>query len=78
MLTLVDSKVGKTYIVKKIHGQGPLRRRIMDMGLVKGAKIKIKKVAPLGDPVEMTVRGYQLTLRRQDGQIVELEVVDNE
>lgn len=78
MLTLADAKVGKTYIVNKINGKGPIRRRIMDMGITKGVRIFIKKVAPLGDPVQMTLRGYELTLRRQDGQIIEVEEARNE
>ncbi len=78
MLTLADVKVGKTYIVNKINGKGPIRRRIMDMGITKGVRIFIKKVAPLGDPVQMTLRGYELTLRRQDGQIIEVEEARNE
>ncbi|WP_300408137.1 ferrous iron transport protein A [Lagierella sp.] len=73
MITLSDVKVGKTYIVKKINGKGPIRRRIMDMGITKGVRIFIKKVAPLGDPVQMTLRGYELTLRRQDGRIIDVE-----
>ena len=73
MKTLRDIKVGKTARVVKLHGEGALRRRIMDMGLTRGVEIYVRKVAPLGDPVEITVRGYELTLRRADAEMVEVE-----
>ncbi|WP_422144459.1 FeoA family protein [Miniphocaeibacter sp.] len=72
-MTLNKAEVGKTYIVKKINGAGAIRRRIMDMGITKGVELYIKKVAPLGDPVQITLRGYELTLRRQDAEIIEVE-----
>ena len=73
MKTLREIKVGKTVRVVKVHGQGPLRRRIMDMGITKGVEIKVRKVAPLGDPMELTVRGYELSLRRADAEMIEIE-----
>ncbi len=72
MLTLKDAKVGQTVQVKKLHGEGAVKRRIMDMGITKGVQIYIRKVAPLGDPVEITVRGYELSLRKADAEMVEL------
>lgn len=72
-MTLRDVKVGETVTVKKVVGQGPVRRRIMDMGLTKGAEIFVRKVAPLGDPIEITVRGYELSVRKGDAQCVEVE-----
>lgn len=72
MLTLKDAKVGQTVQVKKLHGEGAVKRRIMDMGITKGVEIYIRKVAPLGDPVEVTVRGYELSLRKSDAEMVEL------
>ena len=72
MKTLKEAKVGQTLTVVKLHGEGPVRRRIMDMGITKGTEIYIRKVAPLGDPVEVTVRGYELSLRREDGEMVEV------
>lgn len=75
MLTLRESEVGKSYIVKKIHGEGPLKRRIMDMGITKNAEVYVSKVAPLGDPVQLTVRGYQLSLRKEDASCVEIEEI---
>lgn len=71
--TLRDVQVGETVHVKKLRGAGPVRRRIMDMGLTKGAEIYVRKVAPLGDPVELTVRGYELSLRKDDAEAVEVE-----
>lgn len=68
-----DVRVGDTVIVKKIHGEGAVKRRIMDMGITKGTDVYIRKVAPLGDPVEITVRGYELSLRRNDAEIIEIE-----
>lgn len=73
MRTLRDVKVGETVRVVKVAGQGPLRRRIMDMGIVRGTEILVRKVAPLGDPVEVALRGYELTLRRADIEIIEVE-----
>lgn len=73
MRTLRDVRVGETVTVVKIHGEGALKQRIMDMGIIRGAKLYIRKVAPLGDPVELTVRGYELSLRRGDSQNIEVE-----
>ena len=73
MNTLRQVKVGQTCIVKRVHGEGALRRRIMDMGLTKGVEVYVRKVAPLGDPVEVTVRGYELSLRKADAEMVEVE-----
>lgn len=73
MKTLRDVKVGETVKVVKLHGEGAVKRRIMDMGLTKGTEVHIRKVAPLGDPVEMTVRGYELSLRKADAEMVEVE-----
>ena len=73
MNSLKQVKVGQTVTVKKIHGEGALKRRIMDMGITKGVEIYIRKVAPLGDPVEVTVRGYELSLRKADAEIIEVE-----
>ena len=68
MKTLRDVKIGETVKVVKLHGEGPIKRRIMDMGITKGTQIYVRKVAPLGDPVEVTVRGYELTIRRSDAE----------
>ena len=68
MKTLRDAKVGDTVTVVRLHGEGPVKRRIMDMGITKGTQIHVRKVAPLGDPVEVTVRGYELSLRKADAQ----------
>ncbi len=73
MKTLKDVKVGETVRVVKLHGEGAVKRRIMDMGLTKGVEIYVRKVAPLGDPVELTLRGYELSLRRADAEMVEVE-----
>ena len=72
MKTLKDIPVGSSAVVVKIHGEGALRRRIMDMGITKGTEIYVRKVAPLGDPVEITVRGYELSLRKADAEILEM------
>ena len=72
MRTLKDARVGETVTVVKVHGEGAIKRRIMDMGITKGITIRIRKVAPLGDPFELTVRGYELTLRRDDAQMIEV------
>lgn len=73
MKTLKQAKVGKTVKVVKLTGQGAVKRRIMDMGITKGVEIFIRKVAPLGDPVEVTVRGYELSLRKDDASMIEVE-----
>lgn len=73
MKTLRDVKVKETVTVKKIHGEGAVKRRIMDMGITKGVEIYVRKLAPLGDPVELTVRGYELSLRKADAQMIEVE-----
>ena len=73
MKTLKEARVGETVKVVKVHGEGALRRRIMDMGITKGVSIHIRKVAPLGDPFELTVRGYELSLRKADAEMVEIE-----
>ena len=73
MSTLKDAKVGQTVAVTKIQGEGAVKRRIMDMGITKGTQIYIRKVAPLGDPVEVTVRGYELSLRKADAQMIEVQ-----
>jgi len=72
-MTLKDVKVGKTVIVKKVGGEGAIRRRIMDMGITKGVEIYVRKVAPLGDPVEIMVRGYELSIRKADSEMIEVE-----
>lgn len=72
MKTLRNVKVGETVSVVKLHGEGALRRRIMDMGITKGASIFVRKVAPLGDPVEVTVRGYELSIRKGDAECIEV------
>ena len=73
MKTLRDAKVGDTVRVVKLHGEGAVKRRIMDMGLTKGVEGHIRKVAPLGDPVEVTVRGYELSIRKADAEMIEIE-----
>ncbi len=73
MKTLRDVKIGETARVAKLHGEGPVRRRIMDMGITRGTEVYVRKVAPLGDPVEVTVRGYELSLRRADTEMIEVE-----
>lgn len=72
MKTLREAKIGETVTVVKLHGEGAVKRRIMDMGITKGVSIYIRKVAPLGDPVEITVRGYELSLRKADAEMVEI------
>lgn len=72
MRTLKDIKVGQSASVVKLHGEGAVRRRIMDMGVTKGAQIYVRKLAPLGDPVEVTVRGYELSIRMADAQYIEV------
>ena len=73
MKTLRDVKVGETVKVVKLYGEGAVKRRIMDMGLTKGTEVFVRKVAPLGDPVELTVRGYELSLRKADAEMIEVE-----
>jgi ferrous iron transport protein A len=73
MDTLKDVKVGSTVKVVKLHGEGVVRRRIMDMGLTKGVNIYVRKVAPLGDPMEITLRGYELSLRKADAEMIEVQ-----
>ena len=73
MKTLRDVKIGETAKVKKLHGEGAVKRRIMDMGITKGVDVYVRKVAPLGDPVEVTVRNYELSLRQEDAAMVEVE-----
>ena len=73
MKTLREARVGSTVRVVRLHGEGAVKRRIMDMGITRGVEIYIRKVAPLGDPVEVTVRGYELSLRKADAEMVEVE-----
>jgi Fe2+ transport system protein A len=73
MQTLKNAKIGDTIHVKKISGEGAIKRRIMDMGITKGVEIYVRKVAPLGDPIEVTVRGYELSLRKADADMIEVE-----
>ena len=72
MKTLKDAKIGETVTVARLNGEGAVKRRIMDMGITKGVTIYIRKVAPLGDPIEVTVRGYELSLRKADAEMIEL------
>lgn len=73
MKTLRDVKVGETVSVVKLHGEGAVKRRIMDMGLTKGVSVYVRKVAPLGDPIQVTVRGYEISIRKADAEMVEVE-----
>ena len=73
MKTLRDVKIGETVKVVKLHGEGPIKRRIMDMGITKGVEMHIRKVAPLGDPMELNVRGYELSVRKADAEMIEIE-----
>ena len=73
MRTLRDVKIGETVKVSKINGEGPIKRRIMDMGVTKGIEIYVRKVAPLGDPVEVTIRGYELSIRKEDAEMIVVE-----
>ena len=75
MKTLKESKVGDTVRVVRLHGEGAVKRRIMDMGLTKGVDVQIRKVAPLGDPMEVAVRGYELSIRKADAEMIEVESV---
>lgn len=72
MRTLREAKVGDTVTVVKLHGEGAVKRRIMDMGITKGAELRVRKVAPLGDPMELSVRGYELSVRRADAEMIEI------
>ena len=72
-MTLREAKIGQTVTVKKLTGEGAVKRRIMDMGITKGVDIYVRKVAPLGDPIEVTVRGYELSLRKADAEMIEVE-----
>ena len=73
MNTLKQAKIGETVKVVKLHGEGAVKRRIMDMGITKGVEVYIRKLAPLGDPIEVTVRGYELSLRKADAEMIEIE-----
>ena len=73
MKNLKEAKIGETVRVVKIHGEGAVKRRIMDMGLTKGVEVYIRKVAPLGDPIEVSVRGYELSIRKADAEMIEVE-----
>ena len=73
MKTLREVNIGETVTVKKLHGEGAVKRRIMDMGITKGVEVYVRKVAPLGDPIAITVRGYELSLRKADAQMIEVE-----
>ena len=73
MKTLRDVKVGDTVTVVKLHGEGAVKRRIMDMGITKGVSVFVRKVAPLGDPIEVNVRGYELSIRKADAEMIEIE-----
>ena len=73
MKTLREAKIGETVKVVKLHGEGAIKRRIMDMGITKGTEVYVRKVAPLGDPVEVTVRGYELSLRKADAEMIEIQ-----
>lgn len=72
MKTLKEARVGETVTVARVHGEGPVSRRIMDMGLTKGVQVLVRKVAPLGDPMELNIRGYELSIRKADAEMVEL------
>lgn len=73
MKTMREAKVGETVKVVKLHGEGAVKRRIMDMGVTKGVEVYVRKVAPLGDPIEVTVRSYELSLRKADAEMIEIE-----
>ena len=73
MKTLREAKIGETVKVVKLHGEGAIKRRIMDMGITKGTEVYVRKVAPLGDPVEVSVRGYELSLRKADAEMIEIQ-----
>lgn len=73
MKTLRETKIGETVKIVRLHGEGAVKRRIMDMGVTKGTEVYVRKVAPLGDPIEVTVRGYELSLRKADAEMIEVE-----
>lgn len=73
MKTLKDVKIGESAVIEKQHGEGALKRRIMDMGLTRGTQVYVRKVAPLGDPMELTVRGYELSVRKADAELIEVK-----
>ncbi len=73
MKTLKEARVGETVVVKRLHGEGAVKRRIMDMGITKGVEIYVRKVAPLGDPMELNLRGYELSVRKADAEMIEVE-----
>ncbi len=73
MATLKDVKIGKSAVIKKLNGEGATKRRIMDMGMTRGTQVTVRKVAPLGDPIEVTVRGYELSLRKSDAELIDVE-----
>ena len=77
-MNLREVEVGQSAKVVKVHGEGPVRRRIMDMGITKGQKIYVQKVAPLGDPVEITIRNYELSVRKADCEMIEVELLESE
>ena len=72
MNTLKETEIGKTVTIVKVHGEGAIRRRIMDMGITKGTQVYVRKVAPLGDPIEITIRGYELSIRKADAEKIEI------
>ena len=73
MKTLKDVKIGESAVIEKLHGEGALKRRIMDMGLTRGTQVYVRKVAPLGDPMELTVRGYELSVRKADAELIDVK-----
>ena len=73
MKTLKDVKIGESAVIEKLHGEGALKRRIMEMGLTRGTQVYVRKVAPLGDPMELTVRGYELSVRKADAELIEVK-----
>ena len=73
MKTLKDVKVGETVVIEKLHGEGALKRRVMDMGLTKGTEVYVRKVAPLGDPIELNLRGYELSIRKADAEMIQVD-----
>ena len=73
MKTLKDVKIGESAVIEKLHGEGALKRRIIDMGLTRGTQVYVRKVAPLGDPMELTVRGYELSVRKADAELIEVK-----
>lgn len=73
MKTLKDVEIGESAVIEKLHGEGALKRRIMDMGLTRGTQVYVRKVAPLGDPMELTVRGYELSVRKADAELIEVK-----